>query len=295
MARWKPRTAMRQNVVTYLKRSTKLPNFLIIGAGKCGTTSLWAYLDQHPDICMSRIKEPSFFSMDETWARGWEWYERLYAQCSGAAARGEASNSYSATESYPDTIARIRESLPGVKLIYSVRHPRARTESDYMQRSKISDIAFSDFLRRDPLYHDKNCYLRTYERYAEAVGADNILVLFYEDLRADPAAVARRCFAFLGVDPEVTVDVGTAHGQSADHRVFVPGLGALRRSRAYTDLSLYIPGVVKRAFRPLVSTTRQIARPEWSAADEAWFRAEFEERSRAFLAAMGRPNDEWRW
>jgi len=272
-----------------------LPNFLIIGAGKSGTTSLWNYLAQHPEICMSRIKEPSFFSMDETFARGWDWYERLYSQCGHVVARGEASNSYSATEIYPNTVARIRDSLPGVKIIYIVRHPKARTESDYMQFSKISNICFSEFLRNDKLYHDKNCYLRTYKRYAEAVGAGNMLVLYYEEMRSDPAATARRCFEFLGVSQEPAIDVGTAHGQSAEHRVFAPGLGALKRSRIYTDLSIYIPVSVKRVLKPLLSKTRQVERPIWSDADYAWFREEFEARSGEFLSAMGRPVDYWTW
>jgi hypothetical protein len=62
--------------------------------------------------------------MGENWFRGWDWYERLYAYCGGAAARGEASNSYSANESYPSTVARIRDNLPNVKLIYNATFAR---------------------------------------------------------------------------------------------------------------------------------------------------------------------------
>ena len=106
------------------------PNFLIIGAGKSGTTSLWSLLGQHPEIFVSRIKEPSFFSNDEQYTRGWMWYESLFRGARGENAIGEASNSYSATGIHPDTVRRIVESLPGVRLIYLVRNPFERMESD---------------------------------------------------------------------------------------------------------------------------------------------------------------------
>ena len=118
-----------------------LPNFLIIGAGKSGTTSLWNYLDQHPQIGMLAIKEPSFFSMDEVHDRGLAWYRRLFAGHAGAVARGEASNSYSATDTFPKTIDRIAATLPDPRFVYIVRHPRARTESDWMERQRIAPVA----------------------------------------------------------------------------------------------------------------------------------------------------------
>lgn len=271
-----------------------LPTFLIIGAGKSGTTSLWAYLDAHPQVGMSAIKEPSFFSMDSVWVRGLDWYRKLYAGRGDCIARGEASNSYSAIETYPKTIDRIAETLNAPRLIYITRHPAERTESDWMQRSKIEDVSFADFIRNDPLHADKNMYLRCYERYAARFGEDNILVLFHDDLRHAPDALLKRVCAFLGVDDGVAFDTGTRHGQSTEARRFLFGLGALRRTRLYADASLILPEGLKRRLRGTLSTTREIARPVWTEADRAWFRDRYEAATRAFLERVGRDPQHWR-
>ncbi len=272
-----------------------LPTFLIIGAGKSGTTSLWSYLNQHPQIGMSAIKEPSFFSMDDVYARGLDWYQKLYAGQDHALARGEASNSYSATETFPHTIDRIAGVMEAPKFLYIVRHPRDRTESDWMQRSKIQDIGFSDFLHSDPVYADKNQYLRSYERYADRFGEDSLMVLFYDDLRSDPGALLTRVAEFLGVDPTFDFDAGTRHGQSAEGRRFLFGLGKLRSTRLYSDLSLLLPDRLKAGLRGALSRTHEVTRPVWSAEDAAWFRDTYEAPSRAFLQKVGRDPDQWTW
>lgn len=272
-----------------------LPNFLIIGAGKCGTTSLWAYLNAHPQVGMSAIKEPSFFSMDEVWARGTDWYRKLYAGRTASPARGEASNSYSATETYPETIERIAATLGTPRLIYITRHPADRTESDWMQRSKIEDVSFADFIRTDPLHADKNMYLRCFERYAARFGEDNILVLFYDDLRQTPEELLKRVCTFLGVDDGFAFDTDTRHGQSTKARSFLFGLGSLRRTRLYADASLILPEGLKQRLRGALSTTKEIARPVWTEVDRAWFRDRYEAPTRAFLERVGRDPQHWRF
>jgi len=272
-----------------------LPTFLIIGAGKSGTTSLWSYLNQHPQIGMSAIKEPSFFSVDDIHARGLDWYSRLYAGHEGAAARGEASNSYSAMDTYPRTIDRIADTLDEPKFIYIVRHPRDRTESDWMQRVKTTPIAFSDFLRTDSLYADKNAYLRTYERYAERFGQDHVLVLLYDDLVRNSASLLRQLCNFLKVDPDFEFDHGSWHGRSAEGRAFRFGLGKLRSTKLYTDLSLVVPECVKSRLREALSRPINVTRPAWSREDMDWFRLRYEAQTRAFLRKVGHDPNTWIW
>ena len=273
----------------------RLPTFLIIGAGKSGTTSLWSYLDQHPQIGMSAIKEPSFFSMDAVHARGLEWYRRLYAGCTQARARGEASNSYSALLTYPRTIDRIAAALTDPRIVYIVRHPRDRTESDWMQMSKTRAIGFHDFLRTDPVHSDKNRYLNCYTAYADRFGEDAVTVLLYDDLRRDPAGLLRTLCARLGVDPDFAFDTDTRHGESARGRRFVWGLGALRRTRLYADLSLRLPARLKAGLRAGLSQTLSVDRPVWTPGDIAWFRDRHEAQSTAFLTRIGRDPATWDW
>lgn len=272
-----------------------LPDFLIIGAGKSGTTSLWSYLNQHPQIGMSAIKEPSYFSMDEVNARGLNWYRKLYAGLEERAVRGEASNSYSALQSFPQTIDRIADTLSHPKFIYITRHPADRTESDWMQRSRIEDISFSDFIRSEPVHADKNMYLRCFETYADKFGTDRILPLFYSDLRNNPRELLSRVCDFLDVDPDFDFDTTTQHGQSAHGRDFHFGLGRLRKLKLYADMSMMLPQGVKQSLRAGLSQPKSVNRPTWTSSDRTWFRERYEDISRSYLERVGQDPNFWVW
>ena len=103
---------------------TTLPNFLVIGAGKSGTTSLAAYLDAHPDVFMAHQKEVRFF--DRYWHEGVDWYAAKFAAAAGKAAVGEASPSYLQSAEAP---ARTAQTIPGAKLIALLRNPVDRAYS----------------------------------------------------------------------------------------------------------------------------------------------------------------------
>jgi hypothetical protein len=244
---------------------------------------------------MSAIKEPSFFSMDDVYARGLGWYGQLYRGHEEKAARGEASNSYSACDTFPHSIDRIAQTLCHPKFLYLVRHPRERTESDWMQRSKTESIRFSDFLRSDTVYADKNRYLRTFERYSARFGDDSIAILFYEDLVSDPQAVLRRVCDFLGVDSGYTFNTEIHHGRTTEARRFLPVMGWIRQSRLYADLSLRLPGRIKGLARQLLSTSYEVQRPSWTETDIQWFRDRFEGPSTDFLDRVGRERSLWDW
>ena len=115
----------------------KLPNFLIIGAGKSGTTSLWHLLNEHPDIYMSPDKEPNFFNKDENYNKGLDWYQHLFRRAKNQKAIGEASNNYSCCGIFKNTVKRIKKTLPHVKIIYITRNPLKRAESEWMESRRI--------------------------------------------------------------------------------------------------------------------------------------------------------------
>src|SRR4051812_36085465 len=98
-----------------------LPNLIIIGAARAGTTSLYHYLRSHPEIWMSPEKELYFFVEDHNWKRGIEWYERHFP--AGTPVRGEASTFYTHFPIRPGVPERIAALLPSAKLIYLVRDP----------------------------------------------------------------------------------------------------------------------------------------------------------------------------
>jgi hypothetical protein len=181
---------------------------LIIGAAKCGTTSLHVYLGQHPDIFMSPVKEPGFFTV--AWGTDQGWYEELFAEAGDARVRGEATPNYSKATEYPGTPAKIAAVVPTARLIYLIRDPVERVRSQYEHSLTPSstglrpqeDRPFSTAIRADPRYLDGSRYAFQIEQYLEHFPREQLLVLSSDRLRDDRRGALRQTFAFLAVDPE---------------------------------------------------------------------------------------------
>lgn len=195
-----------------------LPNFLVIGAQKAGTTSLYRYLRDHPQVFMPKLKEPDFFVAERTWDRGVEWYEALFADANGAPAVGEASTTYTMFPMYAGVPARIAKVLPDVRLIYLLRHPIERMRSDYLhyanppRRAKFRGRErrpVERALLEEPRYLDGSRYAMQIERYLEHFPKERLLVITSEELRSRRNATIRRAFEFMGVDP--TFESPTLH------------------------------------------------------------------------------------
>jgi Sulfotransferase domain len=180
-----------------------LPNVVIIGAARCGTTSLHRYLDLHPDIAMSAEKELNFFSLDSQWERGAAWYESQFPV--GTLVSGEASPSYT---TYPRTRgvpARMASLIPDARLIYLVRDPIERLISYYrfarfVLKNETRELgeAVRDFDRSRYVVGSR--YALQLEQFFPYYPPEQILVLEQADLRDRRAATMRRVFRFLVVD-----------------------------------------------------------------------------------------------
>jgi len=195
-----------------------LPTFLIAGAAKAGTTSLWEYLSAHPQIGMAVLKEPGFFTsvkgcgnrpdpqaprFSGRYERGLAWYESLFRACDGAKAVGEASVTYM-TE--PDAPVLIRRHLPGVQLIFLLRHPVDRLISHYWQEKRHgwSLPGLAEMIQERHPTLQRYIYVSSYhlhlKRYFEIFPRAQILLLFYQDLQQNPVLVVQEVYRFLGVD-----------------------------------------------------------------------------------------------
>lgn len=183
-----------------------LPNFLVIGAPKAATTSLCFYLGQHPDVCMAKPKEPFFFS--HNYEKGWAWYARCFPDAASKKAVGEGTTVYCQTGTFPEAVHRIGQHLPRAKIIYIVREPFERLESMWMEHLSQgkTTLPFNRAIREDPQYLDSALYWKNLNAFRQYFPDERIQVLFYEDYKADPHAVLRRCFSFLGVDPTVRIE-----------------------------------------------------------------------------------------
>ncbi|WP_259253768.1 sulfotransferase family protein [Salinibacter ruber] len=179
-----------------------LPTFLIIGAMKCGTTSLYSYLDEHPEVSMSSVKEPNFFLEREDLSL--EEYKSLFQ--GEAKAYGEASTGYTKYPLMETDVEYMRDLLPGAKLIYLVRDPLDRIVSHFLdnasrgiERESLETVLQEEFDQNH--YVCCSRYFMQLERYRQFYSDDQILVLPAKRLREDRRATLTDVFKFIGVDP----------------------------------------------------------------------------------------------
>ena len=216
------------------------PNFFVAGAPKSGTTSLYHYLNQHPEIFMSSVKEPHYFA-DEVRpcyfgeelrrfsVRGEfprlvqteSQYLNLFADAGGSAAVGEASVCYLWSASAPRNIANV---VPAARIILVLRNPVERAFAQHRKLMHIHPVPLSfaahielglsahgpELNPAHPFLELGN-YHRQMLRYLEYFPSEQIQVHLYDDYRADPAGMLRRIFAFLRVDPDYQPDLSTRH------------------------------------------------------------------------------------
>lgn len=196
------------------------PTFIVVGALKAGTTSLWQYLRLHPDVFMSDIKEPNFFLGYEEWHRGVEWYESLFAGAGDAKAVGEASAQYTYFPHVAGVPERIKAVVPDVRLVYVVRSPVERMISLYGHflmagwESRPIDLA----LLQDSRYSDSSRYALQLEQYRRHFPESQILLLTSEELRQSPEDAMRKVCEFLDIDarwrpPNLDVSYNTSEDQ----------------------------------------------------------------------------------
>ncbi|MGL5080471.1 MAG: sulfotransferase family protein [Microcoleaceae cyanobacterium] len=199
------------------------PNFIIIGAAKSGTTTLYQYLCRHPHVYMSKPKEPDFFSLDQNYARGMNWYSSLFEKAEPDQVCGEASTTYSRLQRHPKTVERLAEALPNVKLIYIMRHPVDCAYSFYAFRFKGSQQnpdflaarnelttarTFEEAIQQSSEFVESSCYTYQIERYLEVFPKTSLLPVLMEDLIKKPVEVMGTICNFIGVDP--TLDLTQA-------------------------------------------------------------------------------------
>jgi hypothetical protein len=220
-----------------------LPNLIVIGGLKCGTTSLHHYLNLHPGIAMSRPKELNFFVAELNWELGADWYRSHFP--AGVSVRGETSPHYTNRPRFEGVAARMRETLgPDVRLVYMVRHPIDRLLSHYLhnvgggyeERELAEAVA-----NPQSAYVQRGMYAFQLEPYLDAFEADRVLVVSREELARERDATVRRVFAHGGVDPDFTSpefdrewETGSGKGSGGfrlmDRAVRMPGLRALDRN-----------------------------------------------------------------
>jgi len=228
---------------------SRLPDFLIAGAPRSGSTTLFRMIDEHPSVFMARPKEIGFFS-------GWhdedvEWYEAHFAGASDGQMAGEATPWYLHDQRAVNEMEKV---VPDVKIIVILRDPVGRTYSHYwMERIRgRADGTFEEYIETSDVV-GISMYAEHLSYMVEHFHRDQVLVVFHEDLKNDPTRLYRDVCEFLGIDstyePELLGRTVNRYVEFRSMRVrdlakgLPPSLGFLRRGldRANTRTNVAYP------------------------------------------------------
>ena len=187
-------------------------NTFLVGAPKAGTTSLYFYLQQHPDVCMSKIKEPNYFTAQQVVnmyydvipVNSEDWYHSIFAEPNRRVI-GECSVSYLF---YPEVAEKIYDYNPESKILIILRNPVQRAFSHYLMdcRLGLCDISFEEILNNPSKYPhfyqqfiSLGMYHQQIKRYIDIFGQNQVKVMFYDDLKTDTNLFINQIFSFLNL------------------------------------------------------------------------------------------------
>lgn len=211
----------------------RLPNFLIIGAMKAGTTSLYHYLRPHPQLFMASIKELDFFVEELNWSRGIDWYRKQFARAGRYPARGEASTNYSKYPRFSGVPERIARLVPQARLIYVVRDPIDRMRSHYQHSFAlgVERAPISEALINNPAYVTSSRYGLQVEQYRAHFPPDQLLIVTSEDLRDKREQTMKRVYEFLGIDASyVAPTLDREYYKTKERTQYSPLIASLRNT-----------------------------------------------------------------
>ena len=243
-----------------------LPNFIIGGAPKAGTTSLYKYLSVHPEIFMSSPKEVNYFSNNEIKAQGLYYnsfmvkelaeYQKLFDKVINEKAIGEASVSYLF---YPKTPQKIKKIIPDVKIIIILRNPLERGYSHYLMDYKLGlvKLPYDQIVYRKSnhkyidLYYQQYVELGLYyeqvRRYIDIFGETNVKIILNEDMNKDTKSVVKEILEYLGVSSTDIQDVSMRHNiYKKPRNIILHKIFILQKLRAYLSnvLPVYIKNII---------------------------------------------------
>jgi hypothetical protein len=276
----------------------RLPNLVVVGAAKAGTTSLHEYLDLHPDITMSADKEMRFFTDPD--CRSWVGRYQDYFKAD-TRYRGESTPQYTKWPLYPGVADRLAELTPDARLIYVVRDPIERLVAEYVEEATWGVMAgdIEDYLRDADAPHNRLVAPSRYATQLRELGRRfdpaRILVLDLADLAEDPAGTLATVFGFLDL-PQVELDDEALHPRNAwGFKGTHPAWYRALRRPALIRLVHRLPTERLERLRAFVRrrVSKPVPRPEPSAETVAGLRALLEPEMTELRELTGKPFARW--
>ncbi|HET7579657.1 MAG TPA: sulfotransferase domain-containing protein [Bacillales bacterium] len=188
----------------------KLPDFIIMGEMKCGTTALYRYITEHPKVKPAKRKELAFFNAH--YDKGIDWYKSQFPDCKRCMT-GEATGYLK----FPDVAPRVYDAVPNVKLILILRNPVDRAYSHYhmhLRKGKIS-IPFEEAIQGKSTYLDKGNYAWKLKKWMKVFPMEQFHIVQSEKLHERPQETMDDIFKFLGL-PSYQLNV-YEHHNSGDY------------------------------------------------------------------------------
>ncbi|MEL7484412.1 MAG: sulfotransferase domain-containing protein [Planctomycetota bacterium] len=231
----------------------RLPDFLIIGAMKAGTTTLYRDLLTHPRVFFPIDKEPEHLTREDVLTdAGRAGYAELFAGAQPDQLCGEASTAYTKRPTF-EGVAKHATTLLGneFRVIYLMREPVARTRSHHRHERALGDVTTDDLgeaIKRHPELLDYSRYAMQLEPWLDALGPDRVLPLEMEAYTADRAATVGRVQSFLGLEPRPDlVEADKVYNQADGKPIVRGGWRAVQHSAAYQKIIRPLLGVETRA------------------------------------------------
>jgi len=244
------------------------PTFIIVGAAKAGTTTMFELLGAHPDVFVSDPKEPHFFSRLTTFDSRREWYESLFSGTEGYGASGEASTSYAHPHRIDFVAPRIREHIPECRLIYMVRHPVRRLESDWRMRRLENRISprIDQAVEANASLLTFGLYWKHLKVYRSSFQDEQILVVFLEDFSLNPARELQRVYRHIGVDPTFLPASPARATNTAGDRARAETIKTIsRRIPGAKQVASLLPDQVSEKAKELLARSgRPVPEVEWA-------------------------------
>jgi|GEM_PF-356776 len=243
-----------------------LVNFMIVGAQKCGTTTLTEMLRGHPSLVCCDVKEPMFFCSSKNWQDEISDYHSLYKWKEGAL-HFEASTSYTffPYQENKNVWKILHAYNPNLKIIYIVRNPIDRIISGYMHAYEQGyiDDEIEKAVVENPFFLNLSQYATQIKPFLDLFGDDQVLILFFEDLIKDPTIIINQISSFLNIPSNEFGDIKNFHsnksvgGFKIHHQFSNPGLFLRIVRRLLPSLWDYLTDNSARAFTEKPKLTRQ--------------------------------------
>lgn len=229
-----------------------LVDFMILGAQKCGTTSLASQLAEHPSICFCKTKEPGYFNQVDDWQAGIQAYHSLYAPKEGQLC-AEASTMYTFLPEWQGTHSRLFAYNPNLKLIYIMRQPVERVISNYSHdlvrgfaKALPEEVVF-----KDPAYINRTRYAVQIRPYLELFPRENVLLLVFEEYVADQPRALSQIASFLSIPAGAFGSVGIVDKHKSVGQTYLgnPVVRALVGSSAFQAVRPHLPASIRQPIK----------------------------------------------